>query len=393
MFRILATVFLFRFCIIASPIVGMFSAFMLEKENSSMQMALVFVCFMVAMNLFEVPSSVIADKFSRKMVIISAIVAVFSSNVIFLFSQEHWAFIFHMIIAGIGFALFSGTVEAFAYDELKDINQTQFYQKILGAWHIAFSLGLSTSLFLSAWLVQFGWHVIIHASLFMCFLSLIIFIFGAKETKRIKKIDEPHSMKEILFEGGGVIIKNKIIQHLAIASIIFGAINAVFGDVAIITSIELGWEKAEIARFFGLNTIWEAVITMLFIKYCKNMQVNTVKWILTFALTVACLGMLFAQQWSIFFVLPIWWMDRLKNMVIDPKIQENAPSSSRATVSSCVNIIYGGKYIVLMLLMGLIAKFYSFSTGFVVICLVGIIQYLVFFAIMHKPKKRYQHLA
>lgn len=361
----------------SSPIVGMFSAFMFESEHSPIQMAFVFASFMITMNLFEVPSSIIADRFSRKMVVVWAIIVVMASNIVFLFTQAHWAFIFHMILAGIGVALFSGTVEALLYDELKNIKKEDEYQKCLAIYHTAWSLGLSVSLFLSAWLIEFGYYIIVVFSLFSCFVSLVVFIFGAKETKRIKEIDDPHSFKEIFLEGGRTLIYNKTVLYLALISVIFGAINCVFGDVAIITSMELGWEKSTIARVFGFNTIWEGFITILIVKYFKDTSIKTINSILLIVFILACIGMIFAQKWSIFMVFPLWWADRLKNMVLDPKIQDQIKSSSRATTTSFVSMCFGLKYTVLMLVLGVIATLHSFAIGFVIISCLGFIQ-LVF---------------
>ena len=361
----------------SSPIVGMFSAFMFESEHSPIQMAFVFASFMITMNLFEVPSSIIADRFSRKMVVVWAIIVVMASNIVFLFTQAHWAFIFHMILAGIGVALFSGTVEALLYDELKNIKKEDEYQKCLAIYHTAWSLGLSVSLFLSAWLIEFGYYIIVVFSLFSCFVSLVVFIFGAKETKRIKEIDDPHSFKEIFLEGGRTLIYNKTVLYLVLISVIFGAINCVFGDVAIITSMELGWEKSTIARIFGFNTIWEGFITILIVTYFKKTSIQTINSILLIVFILACIGMIFAQKWSIFMVFPLWWVDRLKNMVLDPKIQDQIKSSSRATTTSFVSMCFGLKYTVLMLVLGVIATLHSFAIGFVIISCLGFIQ-LVF---------------
>ncbi len=374
MLRIVITLFLFRFFAMASPIIGMFSAFMLESNQTPMGIALVFVAFMIAVNLFEVPSSIIADKFSRRKVIITAIIILIFSNLPFLFSLAHWVFVLHMVIAGIAVALFSGTVEALVYDELKAINMEHKYKQANAVWHVSFSLGLSASLFLSAWLVKYGWYVIILVSLFFIFTSLVIFIFGMKETKRVKEIDEPHSFREIFLEGSSAILHNKIALYLALLSFIFGAVNAVFGDVAIVTSMEIGWKKEEIARVFGFNTIFEAIITLLFASYVQKIHIKQVHYIQILVLTLAFIGMIFAQKWSIFMVFPLWWCDRLKNMVVDAQIQDHVKSSSRATAVSFVSMCFSLKYVLLMVLMGVLATYYSFALGFVIISCIGFIQ-------------------
>ena len=275
-------------------------------------------------------------------------------------------------LAGVAFALFSGTVEALVYDELKAINQEHKYKKANAIYHIAFSLGLSASLFLSSWLVEYGWYTIIMVSIFFTFVSLVIFTFGMKETKRVKEIDEPHSFREIFAEGSKAILHNKVALYLALLSFIFGAVNSVFGDVAVITSIEIGWSKSEIARVFGFNTIFEALITIVFARYVQKIGIKQVHYIQIIVLICAFVGMFFAQKWSIFMVFPLWWCDRLKNMVVDAQIQDYVKSSSRATATSFVSMCFSLKYILLMLLMGFIATHYSFAVGFVVISLIGL---------------------
>ncbi|MFT4967398.1 MAG: MFS family permease [Candidatus Deianiraeaceae bacterium] len=384
MFRIIATIFLCRFFIASAPIVGMFSAFMLESGNSPVQMAIIFASFMLAMNFFEVPSSIMADRFSRKKVIILAIIIMMLSNIPFLFSQAYCVFIIHMVLAGIGMALLSGTVEAFAYDELKSINKEDRYQTALAVYQIALSLGCSAALFLSSFLVQYGWYMVIIISLICCFASLVIFTFGAIETKRIKKVEEAHSMKEILLEGGGTIIHSQILRYIIVITVFFGTINAIFGDMAMVTSIEIGWDKAEIARVFGLNTMWEGGMIVLFAKYCRKMNIHTVKIILIFTLICAIVGMCFMQKWSIFCVLPLWWANTLKRLIFQPKIQAHVKSSSRATVSSFINMIFGINYILLIILLGAIATFHSFALGFIIISLLGVTQ-LMLSSFLKKP--------
>lgn len=345
---------------------------MLESQQTPMGIAMVFASFMIAVNLFEVPSSLIADKFSRKKVIMMAIIIIILCNTPLLLSQAHWVFILHMVLAGVGVALFSGTVEALVYDELKAINKEQHYKKVNAVYHIAFSLGLAASLFFSAWLIKFGWYVIVVASLFLNFISLVIFVFGMKETKRVKQIDEPHSFNEIFIEGSKAILRNKITLNLALLSFIFGAVNVTFGDVAVITSIEIGWQKEEIAKVFGFNTIFEALITIVFARYVQNIGVKFVHCTQVIVLLLACIGMAFAQKWSIFMVFPLWWCDRLKNMIIDAQIQDYVKSSSRATATSFVSMCFSAKYIMLMFLMGFLAAHYSFALGFVVISGIGL---------------------
>lgn len=351
----------------SAPIVGMFSAFTVESGLSPIQIGFTFALFFVACNLFEIPSSIIADKFSRKKVVMVASVLILFCNGVFLFSQSQIAFMLHMILAGIGCALFSGTVEALLYDELKAIGKEEKYQKAIGFYQIALSLALSTSLFLGAFLVKYGYYVIVVISLALSFASLFVFTVFMKETPRTKAVDEAHSFREIFTEGRKAITHNRKTLFLALISLVFGSTAFTLGDMAVVTSMELGWLKENIVKAFGFNTLFEAGITYVFIKYCGKTKVSTVQKLMFATLVLAIAGLYFKQWWSIFCVLPLWWTQRLKSIVIEPKIQDMVPSSSRATATSCISMAFGANYCVLIIILGFVAQYFSWATGYAVV--------------------------
>ena len=356
----------------SAPIVGMFSAFTVESGLEPIQIGFTFALFFLACNLFEIPSSIIADKFSRKKVVMVASVIFLLCNGVFLFSQSQTAFILHMVLAGIGVALFSGTVEALLYDELKAIGKEEKYQKAIGFYQIALSLALSTSFFIGAFLVQYGYYIIVVISLSLAFASLCVFTLFMKETPRTKAVDEPHSFREIFTEGRRAITHNKTVLFLALISLIFGSTAFTLGDMAMVTSMELGWLKENIAKVFGINTLFEAAITYAFIKFCGKTKVSTVQMLMFATLVLAIAGLYFKQWWSIFCVLPLWWTERLKSIVIEPKIQNMIPSTSRATATSCVSMAFGANYCVLIIALGFVAQYFSWATGYMIISYIAV---------------------
>ena len=372
MFRIVTVLFLFRYFLMSAPIIGMFSAFTVESGLSPIQIGFTFALFFVACNLFEIPSSIIADKFSRKKVVMVACVIFILCNGVFLFSQSQFVFIIRMVLAGICVALFSGTVEALLYDELKAIGQEEKYQKAIGFYQISLSLGLSTSLFLGAFLVKYGYFTLISISLALAFASLFVFTVFMRETPRTKAVDEPHSFREIFTEGRRAITHNKTVLFLALISLIFGSTAFTLGDMAMVTSMELGWLKENIAKVFGINTLFEAAITYAFIKFCGKTKVKTVQMLMFATLVLAIAGLYFKQWWSIFCVLPLWWTERLKSIVIEPKIQDMIPSTSRATATSCVSMAFGANYCVLIIALGFVAQHFSWHAGYMIISYIAV---------------------
>lgn len=94
-----------------------------------------------AIFLFEVPTGIIADRIGRKRSIVIALVLQLLGEIIFLFAQNYFHFIFISLIAGLGFAFQSGCLEALVYDSLKDQNKESEMQKTSGSIGAFFQAG------------------------------------------------------------------------------------------------------------------------------------------------------------------------------------------------------------------------------------------------------------
>lgn len=359
--------FLFRYILMSSPIIGMFSPFMVESGLSPLSIAITFVTFFLGMQIFEIPSSIIADRFSRKKVIMFASVVILFATVIFLFSHSKVAFIMHMFLVGIGIALFSGTVEALLYDELKAIGKEDKYQKVFAVLRIAISAGIGTSLVLSSFLVKYGYDIIVWISLTFTAISLVIFTFFMKETPRTKDVESAHSFREIFHEGARTIFNNKRLSFTVLLAIFFATGSMVNSDIAMINAINLGWLKENIARVFAVNTIAECILTFIFAKYCANISVKHLHIAMMAVFLCAIVGLACGKMWSIFFLFPMWWLNILQEIVVSGQVQIEAKSSSRATTQSCISMFFGMHYCLVMLALGFIANLYSYKIAIMVI--------------------------
>jgi MFS family permease len=64
----------------------------------------------------DIPTGAISDKFGRKPILISASLFIASAFLLFAFSHDFWQFLFAASLQAIGFALASGSEEAFIYE-------------------------------------------------------------------------------------------------------------------------------------------------------------------------------------------------------------------------------------------------------------------------------------
>jgi MFS family permease len=367
MYKIVALFFAHDFFLALSPMFAMFSAFMLDEGLSPMMIAVCFTTYFIATSLFELPSSLIADKFSRKKVVLVADVVAFIGTAVMLVSQSQFAFIACLVISAIAYALKSGTMEALLYDELKVKNLEDKFPKAFAIYQSAFLIGLAFGLMIASYTIMHGYGFVTFIAMVSICISLLLLFFFINETPRFKIVGKEYSFTQIFQEAKNTILKSNVMLFMCLIVAIYQSVVMAFGDIAIVTSMHLGWQKEEIARVCSILTFMNIGVMFFVAKHISKLTVRVVNGILFVVLLFPFVGMMFGQWWSIFFVFPVWWCAGISDIAVRTRIQGLVQSSSRATVTSVISLVMGVFYIVSTLAIGYIATKASYSAGIVVI--------------------------
>ncbi|MDF2815161.1 MAG: transporter, partial [Paenibacillus sp.] len=108
-----------------------------EQRGMSIQMVVYTeIIYAITIILLEVPTGILADKWSRKkMIVISAILGC-SEFLILLFATEFWHFALVVVLAGISRTASSGSENALLYDSLQMAGKEQSFEKVLGRMNV-----------------------------------------------------------------------------------------------------------------------------------------------------------------------------------------------------------------------------------------------------------------
>jgi MFS family permease len=106
--------------------------------------------------LIEVPSSIIADRWSRRKTLIAASVFMLGAISIVLMTQTFMGFVAMSLAWAFYFAFRSGTINAYVYDLLKEHDLQQYYRKAMSRYATYELLGLLVSSLASSALIIFG---------------------------------------------------------------------------------------------------------------------------------------------------------------------------------------------------------------------------------------------
>jgi len=140
--------------------------------------------------IFEVPSGAIADRWSRKWLIVISSIFHAVAYFIWIFSNNFWMFLLGYLFRGTGGFLESGTKEAFLYDHLKNYKQEVDFEKHTGRiWIITTVSFLITALVAGTLADRFSFALVLVLSI----LSNIIAGFIAvliPDTPRLTSTEE-----------------------------------------------------------------------------------------------------------------------------------------------------------------------------------------------------------
>ena len=102
--------------------------------------------YAVVVPVLELPSGVLADRWSRRGVLVLAAMAAIAAVVIGGLSQDVTAYVISAVFLGVFFALQSGTLESVVYDTvLEETGDSESFERTIGRLRLVESIGLVTS--------------------------------------------------------------------------------------------------------------------------------------------------------------------------------------------------------------------------------------------------------
>ncbi|MCQ2524450.1 MAG: MFS transporter [Lachnospiraceae bacterium] len=315
------------------PIWFVFLLFLLSKGLNYTEAVLLDSFSAFTAIAFEIPSGILADKMSRKKLIILGEVAIIANYVFLLFSHSYMCFIIGALICGIGQACLSGTGEAMIYDE---INDDVIYKSYMGQINKYGYFVIAIVTFSSSWLFELNPNLPMIISLVFETISVLILgIFF--EEKRDNRDNEFKGFKEELATQITIIkkyaTKSRILFITGLSLIMLEIIsNLNYTTQAYLPS--LGLE----VRYLGLVLVLFNIISAFGAKVTEKIKLNEVACFLIYVVLLLLVSLPY-----IWIVLAALCVSRYINgfiwTVISAETNKQIESTERATALSFVNLI------------------------------------------------------
>lgn len=283
--------------------------------------------------IFDIPSGILADKWSRKGVLAISAVALGISSYIFGSSEGLLLFAIGEVFYGVYVVSTSGTYAAITYDILHEEGRADQYSKISGRAYALFLAGAGVANVASGFIAsQFDYRTAYFVTIISCVMNVVLIL----------------SIKEPVFHKAEK--KEKVLGQLSQASRAIGRIHLLRVLVIVLSALTITemfkgeFGQLYMLRYFSapeiIGLLWAAYAftwalgSLIAHKFRARLNTLIVCTVVPFIL------MSFIDNWFslVLFMFQAVAAAALINQV-ETRIQENTPSNVRASILSVVSTI------------------------------------------------------
>lgn len=288
----------------------------------------IFLGFNVA---FDIPSGVLADRWSRKGMLVVSAVALALCSVILGSSNGLPQYVFGYLFYGLYVVATSGTYQAITYDILYEEGRANQYSKIGGRAHGLFLAGAGVANIGSGFIAhQFSYRITFFVTVASCLVNVVL-LASLKEPTFHKTETKPHVFRR-LGQATKAIAGIKLLRILALI-------------MSALAVVELF--KGEFGQLYMLRYVSEPrVIGLLWAAYAFTWALGSViahrfRARLTMLVVMTTLPLLLMSFIDNKVSLGLFMVQAVASAAllnqIETRVQENTPSSVRASVLSVLS--------------------------------------------------------
>jgi len=353
--------------------------FLLSRNISIQEIAVLVSIWSGLTILLEVPTGALADRWSRKYSLVLSGLFYSLCFVIWIFSHSFWLFALGFLFRTLGGTLESGTSQAYTFDFLKKHRKEDEFEKIWGRC-IAFRvLGTAVAVALGGYLSEISYTLVLVFSA----LSPLVVVFVAFLLPEVKSTDRKLTRSYFSYFRGGLkqAFSNKtILKILLYSGIVMATLGLLEEYDQVLLSERLGFSNTFIG-IWAASAVCISSIGSFFAHRLKNLGWQVIM-ILGTVIGFGLVIIAFIRNPLILACLLINCVSFvLAIVIIEGMIQREIKTEERATITSVNGVVGEIGTVIFSLFVGFIANKFGIHIGYgvlgVVILVYISIQFLV----------------
>lgn len=355
--------------------------FFLSRGINLSQIGLLLFLWSAMTLLFEVPTGIIADHWSRRKMLILAGIFFSICYGIWIFSNSFYLFLIGFMFRTLGGTFASGTLQAYVYDYLKLNNKENDFEKIWGRGNALRTLGIGAAVAFGGFFSEISYvFALATSSLSVLTVSVVAFLWP--EIPIITHTEEEgywHFLKNSLKTVSSNTNLLRIVIFSATVFSIFSGLEE-YNDVYLKF---LGYSNSIIGLVFALATVGQSIASLIAHRF-KNYPWSSLNIIAIVGFFVLLSAALIKHPFMAVAVLFLGILLEFSRVLNEGVIQREVQPSQRATVASLNSFI--NCLIPYELAFGIIANTYRLQLSYAILAIL-ILFYFVFVLFL-KPKRQ-----
>ena len=323
--------------------------------------------------LFEVPTGALADRWSRKNMLILGLLSKAVGFGIWLFADCFWMFALGFLFWGVQETFCSGSQEALLFDNLKNFNKEDVYEKIAGRGHFYARIAIAISMLLGGIMASFNFDAVIILSSASMLIGIIPVLFF----REIRSDDSSMSRikyTDVLKQAFRFSRNNRAVMRLFLYAAVIVAVVGILDEVE---QLYYDWVHLPLT-FFGVVMVGRMIFEALGSRFAHRFQRDTedLKDIYILGILSGLLLLSAAAFKSLFLILPfvlVFFFGSAGEVLVEGRLQKSINTDQRATILSIHSLIINASAIVFMLGFGLLSRAGRLTWGFLFFALLLIV--------------------
>lgn len=283
--------------------------------------------------LFDIPSGILADKWSRKGMLFVSAVSLAVSSVILGLSTGLALYIVGYLFYGVYVVSTSGTFQAIMYDSLHEQGRAKQYSKINGRAYALFLAGAGVANVAGGFIANsLSYSTTFYITVISCVINALL-ILSLKEPVFHKDEQKERVLKQ-LGKSTKTLVSIHLLRSLVIVISAFAIVELFMNDFGQLYMLRYVNQPQIIGILWALYAFTWALGSLIAHKFRNRLTVL----VLLNTIPIVCMALI--DNW---FSLVLFMVQAVAAAVlfnqIETRVQENTPSSVRASVLSVLSAL------------------------------------------------------
>ena len=355
---------------------GIEKLFMQSIGIDATQIGIIIAGFLLFNALFDLPSGILADRWSRKGTLLIAVAGMAICSLILGWSQGFWSyFIGYVLFRGINVVGTSGTYQAIMYESLLADKREAQYSKYMGRSYAWFMAGIAISNVLSgilAGVVDFRFTFFI--TIVPCLINFFI-VWSIREPKAHHSQQTEHPLTQLVKSA-------KIIGQVSILR----SLIVIFSLISVTEVFKNDFGQLYLSRYVSsvefIGILWAlAALSWALGNLIAHRLRTRVSWLIAAAvIPLICMSLIDNAFSIVLFMLQHVAMAALFNQV-EARVQEATPSSVRSSMISVLSSMGRVVSIPGSIVIGIIISHYDVVWGLRFATVIAVIALVFWFIV------------